>query len=283
MQKPNFLTSAQIETFNQDGFLIIKNFYDLKTEIEPIQYGIHEIINILINKYQLNIKKKEAFNSDKFDNGYQEIIAYDRKIGGEIYDAVKQIPAFVRLVASSKNEQLFQELRQTNLAGLAAGGYGIRIDNPHEEQYRAPWHQDYPAQLRSINGLVFWSPLVKMTTELGLVKFCVGSHKDGLVRVHTKDPKNPLKTGAYALILEDEKNLINRYPQIAPLSEPSDLIILDYLVIHSSGFNVGNRSRWTMQMRYFDFLESSGIKISWKGAFAQGNQLQQIHPELVID
>jgi Phytanoyl-CoA dioxygenase (PhyH) len=283
MKKTTILTSEQIENFNRDGFLIIKNFYDMKTEIEPIQYGIYQIIKIMINKYQLNIKQIEPFKSEKFDTGYQELISYNRKIGGEIYDGVKQIPAFMRLVASPKHEQLFQELRQTKVAGIAAGGYGIRIDNPNEEQYRAPWHQDYPAQLRSINGLVFWSSLVTITPELGPVKFCVGSHKNGLVRVHTKDPKNPHKTGAYALILEDEENLVNSYPQVAPLSEPGDLIIIDYLNIHSSGFNVGNRSRWSMQMRYFDFTDPSGVKISWKGAFAEGNTLQQIHPELVID
>lgn len=279
-QKP--LSDAQLADFERDGVIVLRSFYDRAKEIEPIQRCIHRLIGLLLEKYKVNAPHP-PFSPQTFDAGYQALIAFDRKIGGEIYDAVKNIPAFVRLSSNEKHDALLEQLRPGGLAGIANGGYGIRIDNPNEERFRAGWHQDYPAQLRSPDGLVFWSPLAAVTADMGPVIFCLGSHKDGMVPVHTKDPRNPDKTGAYGLTLQDEDARIARYPQIAPCTEPGDLVVLDYAVIHCSGWNRSQRSRWSMQMRYFNFEHPFGVQIGWKGCFAAGVKLQDVHPELVLD
>ena len=279
---PRLLTEQQVEDFRRDGVLVLRSFYDRDAEIEPIQRCIHHLIGLLLTKYGLSIRQS-AFSADAFDDGYQALIAHDRQIGGEIYDAIKNIPAFVRLAASGKHDELLAQLFGTEMPGIAHGGYGIRIDNPNEERYRAGWHQDYPAQLRSPEGLVFWSPLAAVTAEMGPVTFCLGSHRDGMVPVHMKDPRNPDKTGAYALRLQNEEQLVAKYSQVAPTAEPGDLIVIDYATIHCSGSNRSKRSRWTMQMRYFNFDHPFAAKIGWRGCFAAGIRLQDVHPELVLD
>jgi hypothetical protein len=279
---PQLLTHTQVDQFERDGFLLVPSFYDLKRDIAPIQRDIHNIIGMLIQKHGLAIQPP-PFHPGTFDCGYQELIAHDRKIGGEVYDAVKQIPAFVRLACSERHDGLMMQLRGTDMPGVAAGGYGIRIDNPNEERFRAGWHQDYPAQLRSLDGLVFWSPLVGITEELGPVQFCLGSHKDGLAPVHSEDAKNPQKTGAYALVLKNEEARIARYQRVAPTVSPGDLVIIDFLNLHASGHNRGRRSRWSMQIRYFNFREASGVRMGWCGSFAAGKNLKDIHPELIVD
>jgi len=276
------LTPEQVEQYHRDGFLILRGFYDLKNEIEPIQRDIHKIIGIVIQKSGLPIEHP-PFRPETFDAGYQSIIAHDRRLGAEIYDAVKQIPAFVRLVVNERHDRLLRQLRNTDLPGVAAGGYGIRIDNPFEEKFRANWHQDYPSQLRSIDGLVFWSSLVELTEELGPLQIAVGSHKDGLAPMLTHDPDNPEKSGAYALRLKDEAERIGRYPQVQGLVSVGDLIVVDFLNLHASGFNRGQRSRWTMQMRYFNYRDPVGQRISWVGSFAAGKSIRDVHPELIAD
>jgi hypothetical protein len=270
------------DAFHRDGFLLIQGFYDLERDIRPIQKGIHTIIGLLLNRYGLPFKQP-PFEPETFDAGYQVLIARDRKAGGDVYDAVKQVPAFVRLVGDERHERLFRALRGTDAPGIAGGGYGIRIDNPGEERYRTDWHQEYPAQLRSVDGVVYWSPLVRLTDEMGPVRFCVGSHKGGLVRVSVGDPANPDKFGAYGLVLEDREQRVARYPQAAPLAQPGDLVIVDFLTLHASGHNRSTRSRWSMQIRYFNFREPTGIRIGWRGSFAAGVELRQVHPELVVE
>ena len=276
------LTELQIQSFNQEGYLIIPNFYDSEDEIIPIQKAVYDIIGIVAIKYGIKIDRP-PFSPDTFDEGYLEVIKVNRNYGGEIYDAVKQIPAFIRLVSSKKNEAVFKELRPNSFAGVAAAGYGLRINNPYEDKYRANWHQEYPSQLRSLDGLVFWSPLVRVTQEIGPVMICPGSHVEGAVPVYTHDPRNKEKQGAYSLVLQHEEALIAKYNQIAPLSNPNDLIIMDFLVLHASGYNQGNRALWSMQFRFFNYLETTGISHSWKGGFASGVDFRTVHPELCVD
>lgn len=276
------LTDEQLETFHRDGVVVLRGFYDAQSEILPIQRAIHAVIGLVIEQNGLDIQQ-EPFTADAFDSGYQELIAHDRRLGGVIYDAVKQIPAFVRLVASQKHEDLIRRIRETDLGGVAAGGYGIRIDNPGEERFRAAWHQDYPAQFRSLDGLVFWSPLLSVTPELGPVEFCLKSHQDGLVPVRTRDERNPDKTGAYGVTLDNEAERLAPYEKQAPLTNPGDLVVIDFLTLHRSGQNKGHRSRWSMQIRWFNFREETGRRIEWAGSFAAGNDLLAVHPELVVD
>jgi len=274
------INKNEILELKNEGFTIIKNFYDLDEEINPIKKGIRKILDLMVKKYNIDMPKLE-FNVDNFDYGYKELISKDRKYGGEVYDAIKQIPAFLRLVSLKKNEILFKKIREVKFSGISAQGYGIRIDNPNEEKYRSLWHYEYRDQFRSQDGIVFWSPLVQIVNEMGPVMICPKSHVDGLRRSYINDPDNPEKSGVYSLRLENEADTINKYGIVQPLSSPGDLIIMDFLTLHSSGENTCNRSRWSMQFRYFNFEHPSGIDISWRGVSNQ-LKLEEVHPELVI-
>jgi ectoine hydroxylase-related dioxygenase (phytanoyl-CoA dioxygenase family) len=118
---------------------------------------------------------------------------------------------------------------------------------------------------------------------MGPVQFCPGSHKLGLLRVHTRDPDHPDKTGAYGLILENREEVVARFPHEAPLAKPGDLIVLDFAVLHASGHNRSKRSRWSLQMRWFNFRDPVGTQNGWCGGFAAGVDFARVHPELVAD
>lgn len=273
------LTSDQINEFNMNGILLIPDFYSYEEDIKPIQKDIYTIINILIKKYNLNIYRT-TFQGKNFDDGLIDLLQYNRSYISEIYDAIKQIPSFIKLISKKENEQIVKQLLKSELVGIANRGFGIRIDLPKEEKYRANWHQEYPSQLKSMKGVVLWSPLVEIYNKIGPVEVCLGSHKEGVLPVY-KDTRNK-KENAYALRINSEEKVIEKYKKIAPLSKPGDLILIDWLLVHQSGFNTSDRARWSMQMRYFDFLDNTGQKLSWKGSFAEGIKFEEIHPELLI-
>jgi hypothetical protein len=275
------LTQNQIDEFDENGCLVIKSFYDMEKEIEPIQYDLYRIIGALIEREGLSVDRK-AFSPESFDSGFMELIAYNRNLGGVVYDAAKQIPAFVRLLSSEKHEAVYRLLYGCEFPGIGHGGQGIRIDIPFEEKFRAPWHQEYLNQLRSMEGLIFWSPLLRVTQNMGPVEFCLGSHKSGVFPVRMFDLNNPTKKGAYAMVIDREDEIISSYPQAAPLLEPGDVVLAHWLVLHRSGFNSSDRCRWSMQMRHFSFDNETAITNSWVGSFASGIKVETIHPELVI-
>lgn len=274
-----YLTVEQIEDFKENGILVLRNFY-AAADIDAIQLGIYEVIGQVMIRHGF-ADTRSVFSAERFDDSFNSLLAQNRSWGGEIYDAVKQIPAFLRLVSHAAHEQLFRELRSGALPAIAAGGYGIRIDNPFEDKFRAMWHQEYPAQLRSIDGLVFWSPLVPITPDIGPVVMCPGSHKAGPLPVFNADPEGVGRSGAYALKIDNESNLLARYQQIAPLTHPRDLLIMDFLTLHASGHNNGTRSRWSMQFRYFNLNDPVGRSHGWQGSFAAGVDFGKIHPDLI--
>lgn len=265
------------KAFADDGLVVIPGFYDHQTEIAPIQAGVRTIVELVARQARLEVPC--ATPEEAMAKGYPALIKHDRKLGGVIYDAVKQIPEFMALVANPRNSELFKVLRPGSTPGVAAGGYGIRIDNPGEEKFRTFWHQEFPAQLRSIDGVVFWSPLLPVTQEMGPIEVGRGSHRDGLVPV-VVDDGGAGKTGAYALRLEGETERVTRYERISPLTKPGDLIAMDFLTLHQSGQNVSDRPRWSMQLRYFNFADPVGISLNWAGAFAQGKSIDQIFEDI---
>lgn len=266
------------ERMARDGYVIIPGFYDVERDIAPIREGITEIIRLVSGKHGADVPC--ATPDQALAEGYQALIARNRAWGAEVYDAIKQLPAFMRLVAHPSNQDVVKSLRPDFIPGLAAGGYGIRIDSPAEEKFRTYWHQEFPAQLRSLDGIVFWSPLVEIKPDMGPIELCVASHKDGLVAVRN-DEGGVGRSGAYALRLEDEQERVSRYERVAPLTKPGDLILMDFLTLHQSGYNRSDRSRWSMQFRYFNFADPVGIEISWQGSFASGNDFSDIMARLV--
>ncbi len=275
------LTPEQIQKFQQEGFLLLPGFYK-QQQIEPICQTIYEVIGLVIAEHGLDIVRK-PYQFAQFDDGYIEVIKDNRRLGGVIYDAVKQVPEFLQLVADGSNRQIFQQLRPGSVAGIAAGGFGIRINNPFEEQYRAAWHQEYPGQLRSVNGLVFWTPLLQVQPELGPVDILPGSHMEGLQPVLKNGSDIVGQTGGYALRLKNEKQLVDHYTMISPCTQPGDLLVMDFQLVHRSGKNISDRALWSMQFRWFDYAEPVGRSHNWIGSYASGVDFTTIHPELCIE
>ena len=267
------LSKEELDQFENEGFVYIPSFYDLEEEILPIQNDIYDLISILIKKYNLPIEQK-PFSSKTFDSGLQELLKDHRELVSTIYDAVKKIPSYMKLACSQKNEDVSKELLKTKFAGFASRGFGIRMDNPSEDIFLTQWHQDYVSQLCAKKGIVLWSPLRDVTSEMGPVEFCPTSHKEGIFRV-LKDAE-----GSYGLKIKNEEGIVSKFTSITPEVKIGDMVILDYLVLHRSTPNRSKFTRWGMISRYFDFLDPVGISYGWKGGLQEGNSFEKIHPEL---
>jgi len=262
-----------LEDFHANGFALLSGFYDPERDIEPIRQGARRIIELVARKY--GVDAPSSTPDEALGAGFIAIAKANRAWGGEIYDAVKQIPAFMALVANTQNAEIFQRIRPASFPGIAGAGHGIRIDPPGEEKYSAPWHQEFPAQLRSSDGIVFWSPLLDIKPEMGPVEIAVGSHKEGLVAIH-EDDEGIGKTGAYALHLDSQDERIARYTRVSPCTAPGDLLLIDFMSLHRSGQNNSNIPRWSMQFRLFNYFDPVGIKLGWSGSFATGLQFSDI-------
>ena len=267
---------AELET---QGFTRFAGFYSA-AELAPLKVHIVAIVGSLHEHHLGESLPSHDFDSDIFQTSYMAMVKHDRKLGSIVYDAVKQIPEFMRITSGMKNVELAQALRNTASIGINRGGDGIRIDYPSEKKFMSPWHQEYPTQLGSIDGLVFWSPLVTITADIGPLEVCPGSHKEGFVPIaYETDPEKPT---AYTMRLADEAAVINRYTPQALLCNAGDLLVLDFLTLHRSGFNHSSRARWTMQLRYFNFENKEARALGWPVNLGQGNRPEKFFPDKVV-
>lgn len=266
--------------FKRNGVVVLRGFYDTERDILPIQKAIYEIIGLVIERHGLSIQRA-SFSPSCFDSGFTELIKINRDYGGEVYDIIKQIPAFLRLVSSYRSEALIRSIRGTDLVGIGTASYGIRIDNPGEEKFRSQWHQEYLFQPQSVDGIVLWTPLMDIVPQTGPVVYCLGSHRDGL-RKYIKDDAYAGKSGAYKISMLDEETVANQYQQLSPLTQPGDVIVMDYLTIHQSGYNRSERSRWSIQSRFFNFRDPSGIRVGWKAAVTAGTEIEAIFADYFV-
>lgn len=263
--------------FAEQGYLLIKGFYDFEADIEPILRDIHRIIGLVAERHGVSLSR-EGFAPERFDDGYGVLLSTNRRLAGEVYDLVKQIPSFLRLISHPKAEALFRDMRGTDHAGIGAASYGIRIDNPNEEKFRSHWHQEFVFQPQSIDGIVFWTPLLPIKPELGPVVILPGSNRDGLC-TYVRGTTYAEKTGAYQIGIHDEDAVVSRYDHVAPLTEPTDLLLMDFLTIHGSGYNISDRSRWSVQSRFFNFRDPIGMKVGWRASITAGTEVEAIFPD----
>jgi ectoine hydroxylase-related dioxygenase (phytanoyl-CoA dioxygenase family) len=275
-------SEIQSDFFTEHGYLVIENFFDPKA-IEAIRKKIQKIIQIVASVYGVDLPERDDFNSftDLDLLCGADLATENRKALGDVYDAIKQIPEFMQLVTSESNFRLFSSLRGTSMPGLAANSYGIRIDLPGDSKYSTFWHQDFHSQLRSLNGVVFWTPVVRVTPDLGPVQILDKSHLLGPVA--TYDDNSDGRSGPYSLRLVGEPELVQRFQTVEPLLNIGDLLLMDFNLIHCSGVNASNRGRWSIQFRLFDYLDEVGQQILWTGSFASGVKFEKLFAHLKVN
>lgn len=269
-----------LSKYKRDGFLIKKNFYS-KEALLKLAFDIRKIICFFLKKNNMPCHdiKFNDLTFDNFDDGLSDLSKKNRKDVGLIYSLVKQLPSFINISSMSANADLYKNLVDSDLVCWAGSGNGIRIDLPEEKDFLYPWHQDFPYQMRSMDGSVFWTPLKPVTEELGPLEVAVGSHKNGVYKLFYDETLGNLPQG-YKLRVQNADDIIKNFECIKVRIEPSDLLIFDFRLLHKSGFNKSKAARWSMQFRYFNVRDKYGSDNSWQGGYLSGKPIHERMPEL---
>ncbi len=262
------------DAFAQDGFIVLRGWLDVERDLAPLQRELGRLIEHAARA--CGVRHAVPRDPADFDRGYLALVAEHPEIQPLVYDMAKNLVAFQRLIVNERLAGLFRSLRGADLAGTAPGANGVRIDRPGDDRRAAPWHQEFQYQFRSLDGITFWIPLVPVTPAMGPVILARGSHRNGVEPLidTSGSGEADMANGAYgALRLADEDSIPRRFELCAPDSQPGDLFAFDFLTLHASGANTGDRARWTAQIRYFNFGDPFGTRIRWMGGLKHGTML----------
>ena len=272
------LEPAAIETLRrtlaEDGFIHARGWLDVERDLAPLQRELGALIARAARACGAHYEAPR--DPAAFDRGYLELVEAHPDVHGLVYDMAKNLVSFQRLIVSERLAGLFRALRGTQLCGTAPGANGVRIDRPGVTRHLAPWHQEFQYQFRSLDAITFWLPLVPVTSDMGPVVLARGSQAEGAVSLvdASGSGESDVAFGNYTgLRIAGEETIGERYELCAPESEPGDLFAFDFMTLHASAPNLGTRSRWTAQIRYFNFEDGFGASIRWAGGLKHGATL----------
>ena len=258
--------------FERDGYLVARGLLPSKLVDDAID-GVRKML----------AARFPALSRD--DSLHENLVAaarLDRKSLGVVYDGIRKLGSFWRLVGAPEVQTAAEQLLRSSALGVAFRSSGIRLDMPDEDRWRSDWHQEYPAQLVSPAGVVAWIPLVGVDQAMGPVRIARGSHREGLLSLVCGDPLNLSKNYTTAMHIPDAEAIAERYPEDAPSTLPGDVVFIDFLTLHASGYNRSPRTRIACQARYVDLCHPEAVARGWIGGMHEGHDFRDIHPDKVI-
>jgi ectoine hydroxylase-related dioxygenase (phytanoyl-CoA dioxygenase family) len=259
-----------IEQFKRDGFVTVKGLFS-DAQRQAVLGGIERLIAL------------KGVTRGTLHERILELAHRDRAQLAKVYDAVRKLQAFWALVGSESLAATARTLLDTNTLGVAFRGAGIRLDLPGEDKWRSQWHQEYHSQMSSPRGVVAWFSLVPVSHDMGPVRIARGSHRAGLLPVRCDDPLNRGRDYTQTFQLENVGALLEKYPVVSTETEACEVVFIDFLTVHQSGWNESKgRSRITAQVRFFDMTESTGVANDWVGGWQEGGDFTARHPDKVV-
>ena len=279
-EKKSFFGEKCASHYQDQGWVLLKGFYDYQKDILPIHQEVNELIRLKLSK--LNLSPVDPPEQETIrQNDFLKICSANREEGGDIYRATRHLLSLHRLLIRDENIKLAQVLMKTEYVNVIPY-IPIRIDIQGEEKYLFEWHQDYPYIQGSPDSVIFWAPLFGIEEGKGGVKLIPESHKQGVRKVKLLDPFNENKNGAHTIQLEGSENL-DREDAWYMTMEAGDALVFSTLLVHKSIPMDTNGVRWTTQIRYANFSNEDAIQRGWPNGMIEGCRFEEKHGEFVVN
>ena len=257
------LTEEQLSDFKTLGYAYLENYVS-KSFLDSLRATISEWSAAYAAEFGFGTLATSS-SPDQFDDALLTLRKKDVAGAGRVYDAIKKMPLFMQWACDQRHVELARQFLDTENVGVASRGWGMRIDYPHDTKHKTQLHQDIVSQLCGPRGVVIWSPLRDVTSDMGPVVLYPGSHLHGIFPIEARG------AASQDFVIRDETALQSRFPAIAPEVKAGDAVVIDFMLLHESGFNASSNPRWSMLTRMFDAAEPRSIRIGWRGGLQEGN------------
>lgn len=271
-------SAACLQHYQQQGWVLLKGFYDLTSDLLPIHIDVNQLIAAKVTELALDlpIEVMGPINHDAF----LAICDRERSKAGEIYRATRHLSSTHKLLVKENNLKLAQLLMGTCHVNVLPY-VPLRIDVKGEEKYLFDWHQDFPYTQGSEDGIVIWAPLFDVLNNEGGIKFIPGSHKNGIEPVIIADKQNSNENGAHTVRLPAAERFDAQQAFTLDV-RAGDVLVFSTLLLHKSLPLQKQQIRWTTQLRYANFMHPAAVQKGWPGGMIEGCWFEDIYPEYVV-
>ena len=238
------LTSNQIESFHQNGFLLLDNFFDQK-ELNDFRDAVTKIIRVNLLKASKD-DHPEINTSDlvgkELHEGITALEKVDHGFIADVYDTISFIPQFLRITSKVEISQCINQLTDRDLnSPTYIDQSRCRIDQPFDPYNRmVPWHQEVVYYVPGSDFVQTWAPLIIDATIVnGTIQICPASHNE-----IAKQSYHEGEGDDYRYIVDED--VIKKYNPISLEMKLGQLLIFDSKLIHRSGKNESSQTRYSL-------------------------------------
>jgi len=228
----------------EDGYIILD--MGLREEVATLRQEFLQVFD--------TISRLNGLGEIKNDQDIIEFYSSDhRDLWIGVYDQLRQLPGIYHLA----DRPVLESIQKVCGLGLCAytSVISVRVDMPlGEGSMPTKAHQDYPTHQGSGNSVTLWIPLQDVTSEDGPVQAVAGSHLSGIIPTEQGEfNRAPASLPKYTGIrshMESSSHLDDQMVEV-PVTA-GQVLVFSQLLLHRSGVNVGNRIRYSLNIRLND-------------------------------
>ncbi|CAD5121217.1 DgyrCDS9751 [Dimorphilus gyrociliatus] len=250
-KKSGQLRDEQIRQFFEEGFVVVEDFFDKETELEPCREAINKLVDDCAKKW-FAAGKIHNLHSDK---GFNERLTYlEKELPGAtvLLHKLGKLPvAFQKVWSNERILNVVEQLIGSDIQGHPV--WNLRTKCPNNEATVVPWHQDsayLDENSYDVLQVTAWIPLIDANETNGCMQVVRKGHKKGIVAKHSCCVGN-----TWYVMLEPEE-MINTLEcdmesNVVTCPVPyGGVLLLSNMIPHQSLPNKSNIIRWSLDLRW---------------------------------
>ncbi len=263
------------DEFNKNGCLIVRNAISIEN-IEKLVAQLKAFFRYAVT----SAGSSRNIESLSLDQLYDCLFECQGDSAKFLLTIGKDFPEFRKVAMDDNLLAVAKLLLSTELLQSAEDNNVLRIDRPQKNLTNLPWHQDYPYNMLTMDQVTAWMPILPVDENMGRLSVVMPRHE--LIDIEYSDAtKNSFHNSNYIKIKDLEQRAVefDKASVEVPEVKPGDMLLIHGLLVHKSGFNSSERSRWVATSRFGAFDRSEMFERNWFTARAKYPKLfTNIHP-----
>jgi phytanoyl-CoA hydroxylase len=264
------MTSVDLETFREQGFLVLENVLDPEHDLDPVVHEYETLLDELTTQWHAEGFLQSTFSDLPFAQRFARVLSeapqnlnvmahFDISLpfqGVTEKTPIHLGPATFGLLTNSKLLDVIEQVIGPEIYSNPIQHTRIKPpegdlpEHLHKSSLlaRTDWHQDkgvHLAEADDTDMLTVWLPVTDATPENGCLRVIPGSHRDGLV-THCPTP---------AARIPD--SLLNGDAVPVPIKR-GGVLFFHHLTKHASLANTSDGIRWSFDLRYHPIGQPTG-------------------------
>jgi hypothetical protein len=242
------LTQQELQQFEEEGYVVKPQVFS-EEDMAPLRDAMVEIVADEAARLHAEGKLAETFPDEPFERRLASIMKAAPEAGWSIYKTITgrsgggySGPSIFQMIVHPPLLSCIESIVGPDI--VASSVYRIRPKMPDFVFGEVPWHQDsgyFMAHCDTQMVVTCWVPLVDATLENGCLWVQPKTHKNGIIRHHTRP------NAGYLIIADQDLPAQESFPVEM---KAGDVLFMTNITPHCSKENTTDEVRWSFDLRY---------------------------------